>query len=262
MTAEIEQLQVKYIPLDDARAWEANPKLHDLGQLAASIARHGFKNPPRYEPALNEGRGGVVAGNGRIEALTWMRAQGQEPPRGIAVVDGAWHVPVLFGVDAASEAAAEAYGLDDNSSVLAGSDFTALDAARLWTDDYVAMLQRLAEQGELPITVDGDDLDTLLRTLGPMQLDMGHIPPQSASGVLGNGVTPGMVPLGQGPDLPEGLAPSYIRMVQLFFTTDTQPEFLRMASALQVHFERTNLTDTLMEVVRYAYRTLDLQDAE
>lgn len=160
-------LHVEYIPLDQLSFWDRNPKAHDLGALIRSFERHGFKQPPRYEPTLNDGAGGIVAGNGRIEALQAMRNAGHDAPRGIEVQDGAWYVPVLFGVDAASQAAAEAYGLDDNNMVMAGGDFTAIDQARAWHANYLDLLQELAAADELPVSVDGDDLDALLAYNAP-----------------------------------------------------------------------------------------------
>jgi hypothetical protein len=158
-------LRLEYVPISQAVLFDANPKLHDIGALAESIRRHGYKDPVKFEPSLNGGSGGIVEGNGRITALTMMRDQGQEPPRGIALTeDGEWAVPVLFGVDAASEATAQAYAVDHNLLVMAGGrDFTAHDYARLWDEErYLVLLQDLARADELPVGVDGDDLDALL----------------------------------------------------------------------------------------------------
>jgi hypothetical protein len=97
-----------------------------------------------------------------------MQAQGRPVPRGIDVVadTGEWAVPVLFGVDAASKAAAEAYAVSHNNLVLSGGDMTAFDMARLWdAERYMGLLTELAEAGELPESVDGDDLDALLAGL-------------------------------------------------------------------------------------------------
>lgn len=57
------------------------------------------------------------------------------------------------------------------------------------------------------------------------------------------------------------LQPSYVRMVQLFLTSETQPEFLRMVKDLMPRVGQTTITDTVMEVVRYAYRTLNTPNA-
>src|SRR5262245_15469671 len=114
--AEAERLEIRYVKLKDVRKWDRNPKKHDIGALIQSNRKHGFKVPPRYEPTLNNGKGGLIAGNGRDEALEWMEKDDPaNPPRGIVLdEEGHWAIPILFGVDAESQSAAEAYGLDDN----------------------------------------------------------------------------------------------------------------------------------------------------
>lgn len=159
-----DQLEIRYVPLSQVALWERNPKLHHLGDLAASIEHHGFKESPRYEPTLNDGTGGIVAGNGRIETLVALRNQRRPAPRGIVEQDGEWLVPVTFGVDAESQEAAEAYGIDANNLTMSGGDFTPWDMARMWDRDaYAALLTELAQSDALPVTVDGDALDALLR---------------------------------------------------------------------------------------------------
>src|SRR5437016_5363320 len=112
-----EALSIRYVHLSQALAWAwtDNPKLHDLPKVKESIRRHGFKDPPKFEPTLNAGAGGIVEGNGRMQGLSEMHAAAEPAPRGIGVDDdGAWWVPVLFGVDAASQAEASSYGIDHN----------------------------------------------------------------------------------------------------------------------------------------------------
>jgi len=161
-----ERLELRYVDLATLRRWDRNAKRHDLGALAESITRHGFRDPPAYDPALNAGEGGIVEGNGRGDALSAMQAQGQPAPRGVVVEGGAWLVPVLFGVDAPSQAAAEAYGIAHNNLTMAGGDFTDLDMAGMWEPEgYAALLRSLAEQGEIPVSIDPTALDALLAGL-------------------------------------------------------------------------------------------------
>jgi DNA modification methylase len=174
-------LTLRYIPLSQARQWERNPKQHDLGAIARSIALYGFKDPLKYEPALNGGQGGLVEGNGRAEALAWMQTQGHDLPRGLGIAEGEWQVPVLFGVDALSQETAEAYAIDHNNLVLAGGTYTAVDIANLWDESaYLDVLTGLAEHKELPVSVSGDDLDLLL----------GLADEESAPGAGGDGFAP------------------------------------------------------------------------
>jgi len=162
----IERLELRYVDLATLRRWDRNAKRHDIGALAESITRHGFRDPPAYDPALNAGEGGIVEGNGRGDALSAMQAQGQSAPRGVVVEGGAWLVPVLFGVDAPSQAAAEAYGVAHNNLTMAGGDFTDLDMAGMWEPEgYAALLRSLAEQGEIPVSIDATALDALLAGL-------------------------------------------------------------------------------------------------
>ena len=147
-----ELLRLEYVPLATVALWDRNPKRHDVGGFIESIERYGFKDPPKFEPALNDGEGGIVEGNGRTVVLRMMQAdyekEGKEPPRGIALSDGDWAVPVLFGVDAASQGAAEAYAIDHNNLVLAGGDFDGFDMARLWDSSYVDLVRTVD-----PVTV-------------------------------------------------------------------------------------------------------------
>lgn len=160
-------LRLEYVPVATAVAWERNPKKHDVGALWQSIQQHGFKDPPKFEPALNGGRGGIVEGNGRSHVLREMQAGGEAPPRGILLdAGGDWLMPVLFGVDAGSERAAEAYGVDHNNLVLSGGDFGPLDMVRLWDEAaYAELLSGLANEQTLPVSVDGDDVDALIARL-------------------------------------------------------------------------------------------------
>jgi len=112
-----ERLELRYVPLSRLQLLGGNAKLHDLDLIIESIKLHGFKDPAKWEPALNGGAGGIVEGNGRTEALSIM-VEGKFPaPRGI-VVDAdseEWLVPVLFGVDAPDEQKAIAYAIDHNN---------------------------------------------------------------------------------------------------------------------------------------------------
>ncbi len=141
------------------KRWERNPKLHDIGSIIESIKRYGFKDAPKYEPLLNEGAGGIVEGNGRIEALVTMRRLGDEVPAGILSDEKDWYVPVLFGIDAKSENEAISYGIDHNNIVMLGGNFMPLDIAGIWDEkEYLNLIQSL---DITPVSVDWESLNVL-----------------------------------------------------------------------------------------------------
>ena len=160
-----------------------------------------------------------------------MKAQGREPPRGIAVDDeGEWHVPIQFGVNARSRAAAEAYAIDANNLTMTGGDFTVWDVGRMWDEGYTGMLEGLAGADELPVSVDGDDLDALL---------------DYDSTYTRNIETPEYKPTGPKPDLVMLYDDSKTQVLieeidSCDLVTDEEKQFLRIAAQRHtvLHFER------------------------
>ena len=155
-----ETLELRYIPLSQAQLWDQNPKRHDIGALSRSIETHGFGDPPKYDATL----GGLVYGNGRTEALERMQIDGRQPPRGILTTDeGEWAVPVIFGVDAESEAAAVAFAIDHNNLTLLGGDLGFEDVLRIWDEPGLqAVLDTMPDAGDLLASLDADDVAALL----------------------------------------------------------------------------------------------------
>lgn len=157
---ENERLELRYIALSQALRWDPNPKRHDIDALIRSIETHGFGDPPKFDAKL----GGLVYGNGRTEALERMQSSGQEPPRGVALDEsGEWAVPVIFGVDAESHAAAVAFAIDHNNLTLMGGGLGFTDVLAIW--DEQSLQQVLADTpgaSELLGSFDSDDLDSLL----------------------------------------------------------------------------------------------------
>ena len=167
MTNE-DALELRYIPLDAVRQWERNPKAHDLGGIIASIARHGFNDPPKWDANLNGGEGGLAHGNGRAEALHTMKIRKMPAPRGVVVTDqGDWLVPVYFGLDQVSQAVAEAYALDHNNLTMIGGGFTAAAVAEMWHPREYATLAAdlLGRHGVRPVTVEPAEVRSLAREI-------------------------------------------------------------------------------------------------
>lgn len=190
-----EKLTLRYVPLSRAKRWDRNPKLHSLDDIEESIRRRGFRDPPAFDATL----GALVEGNGRAEVLERMHAAGKEPPRGIAVDqrNGAWRVPVLFGIDAESVEAAEAYAVDHNSLAL-GPGFDEQAASALFDEGSLAsLLGTWPENGSAPLV-----------------LDVG-------------GLFSDVEPLSEMPDLPTGDREPFQQMT--FTVSDEQAETIREA---------------------------------
>jgi hypothetical protein len=155
-----DRLTLEYIPLGQARRWDANPKRHAIPALVRSIETHGYGDPAKFDSTL----GALVYGNGRTEALERMRADGKEPPRGIGVTeDGDWAVPVIFGVDAESRAAAVAFAIDHNNLTLLGGGLAVEDILQIWDEEaLVRVLGEIPDAGALLASLGQDDVDALL----------------------------------------------------------------------------------------------------
>lgn len=160
-------LTLRYLPISQAALFDGNAKLHDLDKIIQSIKKYGFKSPPKWEGTLNNRRGGIVAGNGRVEALRVMEERGDDLPIGIAQSEtGEWCVPVLFGVEASSEATARAYALDDNNLTVLGGNFDVADLLGLYDQDLLmSELEDLARLGEESVTFDNDFVENILQRL-------------------------------------------------------------------------------------------------
>lgn len=154
------KLELRYVRLSDLVLWDRNPKRHDIGAIIESLRRHGMRDPAAYDATL----GALVYGNGRTQAMAQMKRGKEAPPAMVEVAeDGEWLVPVVFGADSKSLQAAESFAIDHNNLTMMGSDFTAYDIEELWdSDKYVKLLEELAADAELPVTVDGDDLEALV----------------------------------------------------------------------------------------------------
>ena len=155
-------LTIRYIPLSKAVLFDGNPKLHSIGDIAESIRRYGFKEAVRWEPKLNDGNGGIVAGNGRITALQFMHKQKAPLPRGIQQDQetGEWLVPVIFGVDAESEMQAQAYAIDTNNLVVTGGDTELWDILALYDRQALADIAASIEDGF--VTLDSASVELIV----------------------------------------------------------------------------------------------------
>ena len=169
-------LKLLYVPLSvlanlDEVLAKGNPKKHEIDKLRRSIIQNGFIDPAKWDINLNGGRGGIIYGNGRTEALVAMlldmKAGGQSPPRGIGVhsESGEWCIPVKFGVDAESEIAAKRFIVDHN--LLTASGLSVVDASAMFeTEAYLELLSELKEEDALPLSVGEQEYLELLGSSG------------------------------------------------------------------------------------------------
>lgn len=156
-----ERLTLHYVRVQTVPLWGENPKRHHLGGIIESIETNGFRDPATWDSEL----GGVIEGNGRVTALRMMEDKAYLIPRGILKhkIEGYWCMPVLFGVDAKSRSAAESYAIDHNNLTLLGGEFSFYDVVKMWDQDaYAQVLQGLSDEGDMPVTVDYEDLNLLL----------------------------------------------------------------------------------------------------
>jgi len=159
-----EQSRLIWVRVQDARAliWRDNLKLHDIGSVMSSIARYGWQDKPRYDETL----GAIKHGNGRIEALALMEESPdyKTPPRGIALEkeSGAWCMQLEVGVDAKSLGEAKAYALDANNLTVMGGDAGLAEVMAMWGQGFENQLLDLANTGDLPVSIDADDVDAIL----------------------------------------------------------------------------------------------------
>lgn len=149
-------IYIDYLPIDDIKLAERNPRTHALERIRESITEHGFLSAM----LLNETTGRLVCGHGRIKTLKDMQAAGEPPPeRGVKIKDGKWCAIVQRGVWFDTDADAEAYLLADNQ----------LSNLAKWQDEMLAdMLRDIKKtRGSLLGTgfreIDQDKLD---KTLG------------------------------------------------------------------------------------------------
>jgi hypothetical protein len=145
---------VEYVPLDDVKPADRNPKSHDHELLSRSFRRFGF-----VEPMIRDDRTGrLVAGHGRLDELRMARARDRElAPNGVRVDDdGTWLVPVLVGWSSADDVEAQAYIVASNRTVEAGG----------WDDSILAdVLADLESSGADAFEGIGYSLDDALAML-------------------------------------------------------------------------------------------------
>lgn len=222
-----EKIEQQYVALSSLRKWDRNPKRHELRKLIEIFIRHGFKDPVKWEPKLNKGKGGIGAGNGRYAALSYMKENGMSNPRGIMVreSDGEWFVPCNFGVEAKSLLEAEAFGFDHNAATLFGSGLSDEQQLAIWNlDELKPSLREVEEPTQLPLALQHMQESILEKLLGGDELELEGAeneeePTPETQSVKG--------------------VPKHVRMYQLFLDTETIIPFKDAIERLKVAFEKS-----------------------
>lgn len=132
-----DKVGIQFTKLSEIAEADVNPKDHDIGAIHESMNRFGFTSPL----LMNEATGKLVAGHGRVEALTQKKQFNEDPPANINVdEDGEWLIPIIRGVSFKDENEAQAYLLADNRLVELGG----------WnTNVLLEELEKLAEATDL-----------------------------------------------------------------------------------------------------------------
>jgi DNA modification methylase len=148
--------RVEYVKLSDVVPADRNPKTHDIGEIQNSLRRAGFGEAPMRDDRT----GKLVAGHGRLEALTKMKEAGEPPPSGVRIVGDEWAMPVQVGWASKNDREAEAYLLASNETTTRGG----------WdTKELSNVLRDLAREsdGLLGTGFSGQAFDNLMKGLAP-----------------------------------------------------------------------------------------------
>ncbi|MFC3833487.1 hypothetical protein [Deinococcus rufus] len=113
-----------------ARAWDRNPRRHDLEALGASLGKFGYAQPI----LIDDTSGRIVAGHGVLASLLLAQEDGHTPPLRVTVQGAEWSVAAIHFRLAEGEA--DGYSIADTRTRELGG----------WHDDLLlAVLQDLAE---------------------------------------------------------------------------------------------------------------------
>lgn len=135
-------LRIEYRDLASLIPADRNPKAHNIEGIKASIRSLGIAD----YVGLEDGRTGkLLGGHGRTEALTEMKAAGEDAPIGVndaLMPEGmVWYVPVLVGVTSRDDQHAEAVVIALNQHTIKGGWDSGLLFEQLteWDDETLRM---------------------------------------------------------------------------------------------------------------------------
>ena len=222
------------LPLHDLLPFQGDLKTlskDNYERLRKEILEDGFSFPVAVWEKDDETNFYIIDGHQRVETLHRMREEGYSIPQ----------IPVVFVKAKSFEAAkrkllagASTYGTINEPGLLA----------------FLADTDLAAEDLVANFNLNGVDLQAFVGKfmLDPAadEDDLASVPPAPPE--------PDEVPATQPLEVQVEAPPaSQVRMVQLFLDSETQPEFLKKCAWLQEKLGKTNLTDTVLEVVRDAF---------
>ena len=110
------KIKIEYMPIEELKRWPENPKNHNIDAIQRSMRAFGYVSPIIVDESTNT----IIAGHGRLEALSRLKKLGATPPDGIKVNGDRWLVPVVCGVKFDDAQNAAAYAIADNRLVELG----------------------------------------------------------------------------------------------------------------------------------------------
>lgn len=135
-----------YVPLEELRDAERNPKRHNIEAIKASLRQFGVADVIGIIDGRTER---LIGGHGRTEALRDLHIEGVPAPDGIRVKNDKWLVPIFRGWSSKDDVEANAMIIALNQHVIAGG----FDRALL--DDMMRELYT-AQWDPLPILAQDD----------------------------------------------------------------------------------------------------------
>lgn len=164
-----EALRPLLLPISAVSTHPANPKEHDLGAIAASLARFGQQQPI----VVQKSTGWIIAGNGRWLAAPMVGEM--ETALGFGAGEPWTHIAVVLSD--LDDTTAKAYAIADNRTH---------DLGGYNDEKLAALLVELGQAGALAGTgYDGEDVDELLASLSAIvPTDLGRPEPSLGSEVV------------------------------------------------------------------------------
>lgn len=241
---KIDEMAIVYRRLDTIKPLPGNAKLHDIQGIAGSISDSGFIDPI----AVNIVTGHDIDGNGRLEALKMLYAEGKEPPPKIRLVtekvDGkmatVWYAPTIdVHFDAETE------------PIVAMRLNRSHDKGGYDEQKVFAVLEQAAAFGRLEQTGYDQGIFDILAVKYSTNTENGNSDNDSNESPSHRSIVEHEQPQQQQPVQP--LSPSKTMTVQIFLDAELQKTFLERCSQLikrsEIKRDDSTPVETLSELI-------------